>query len=151
MPGRAWPSGPAAAARTGARRRASRQMKNEIPARTMSAPRTIAIALALLSELVPDPLVVTLVTVAVVELVVGTGASGVTPLDSGLDVDGSTTLAGVEAVATVAVGVEVVGVGVEVVAELVEAVAATALHGAASSSAVRVQAMKRRPVMLRPR
>ncbi|MGO9959723.1 MAG: hypothetical protein ACLP50_27725 [Solirubrobacteraceae bacterium] len=126
-------------------------MKNEIPARTMSAPRTIAIALALLSELVPDPLVVTLVTVAVVELVVGTGASGVTPLDSGLDVDGSTTLAGVEAVATVAVGVEVVGVGVEVVAELVEAVAATALHGAASSSAVRVQAMKRRPVMLRPR
>jgi hypothetical protein len=60
--------------RTGARRRASRQMKNEIPESTMTAPSAIAIALELLSPpLLVDELVVG-VTSGV--LVVGTDPVG---------------------------------------------------------------------------
>jgi hypothetical protein len=53
---------PLAAALTGARRRASRQMKNEIPAKMMIAPRAITIALLPLKLLAPDELVVELLT-----------------------------------------------------------------------------------------
>jgi non-ribosomal peptide synthetase component F len=82
------PSASAARWRTGARRRASRQMKKEIPPRTMSAP--IAIATAAPPESAPAPAEVVVVTtwdVVVVVGAAGVGAVGLRGL-SGLVVAG---------------------------------------------------------------
>src|SRR6202035_679097 len=73
-PCRAPSAASAAAARTGARLRASRQMKNEMPPRTTSAPIAIAIAPVPLSPL--SLLVLVLLTVGVDVVVVVTAGCG---------------------------------------------------------------------------
>jgi hypothetical protein len=69
------PPAPAVRARTGARRRASRQMKNEIPPSTMTAPAAIPIAAPPDSELVPDVPVVEIAGAAVAVDAVGPDGS----------------------------------------------------------------------------
>lgn len=90
VPGRPrGPAPPPAAARAGARRRASYQMNAEIPTRITSAPPAIAIALEPLNELLPelgaDVVVLTGGAVVVVATVgLGKPESGFVPLDSGV-------------------------------------------------------------------
>jgi hypothetical protein len=72
----------AALCRVGARRRASRQMKNEIPASTANAPSAIPIAVELLSPLEPDVGVVETTGGAVVVVGIWEGEIG-TPGENG--------------------------------------------------------------------
>jgi hypothetical protein len=97
VPVRPPPPAVAAAApcRTGARRRASRQMKNEIPARTASAPIPIPIAVPLLSPVLPELDVLVGSTWGVV-VVVWEGEIG-TPGENGLpDCPGGVAVIGAE-------------------------------------------------------
>jgi hypothetical protein len=81
------PEPPAVAAaalwRIGARRRASYQMKNEIPAIRTSAPIAITIALVPLRVLLPDVWVCDVVITVGVAVVVGAGAGDGVSGDSG--------------------------------------------------------------------